>query len=173
MYVLNSTANVSRGSQQYNWLEDELKANPNNKCSMTLFHYPLFSSGENGDTPFMRDIWRLLYETGVDIVISGHEHLYERFASQDHNGNAAPDRGIRQFTVGTGGAPLYRIMNPSKPNREIINNQTYGVLVLTLADRIYLWEFIPIEGQSFRDFGIGRCYSEGQNPSNNQKVLPF
>ena len=52
----------------------------------------------------MRDVWRLLYDSGVELVLNGHDHLYERFAPQDPDGRADPVRGIRQFTVGSGGA---------------------------------------------------------------------
>ena len=103
----------------------------------------------------MRDAWNLMYQHGVDLVLSGHDHTYERFAPQDANGRSS-DRGIRQFVVGTGGYALYK-MRTRAPNSEVFNGTTYGVLKLTLRSGRYDWEFIPIDGQTFRDSGSGSC----------------
>ena len=81
----------------------DLAANPS-KCTIAYWHHPLFSSGQNGDNPGMRAFWRILYAAGVDVVVVGHDHLYERFAPQDPDGRFDPVRGIRQFIAGTGGA---------------------------------------------------------------------
>jgi len=73
-----------------------------------VWHHPLFSSGkEHGGEPALRPFWQLLYDADAEIVLSGHEHNYERFAPQDPSGTADAARGIRQFVVGTGGAPHY------------------------------------------------------------------
>jgi hypothetical protein len=90
-------------------------------------------------------------------VISGHDHLYERFAPQDPNGRLDTRRGIRQFTVGTGGAPLYPFVT-IQPNSEKRNNDSHGVIKLTLRDRGYDWKFVPVEGDSFTDSGSGGCH---------------
>ena len=56
----------------------------------------------------MRDLWRILYEANVDLIINGHDHNYERFGPQDPDGRPDQQRGMRQFIIGTGGATLYR-----------------------------------------------------------------
>ena len=66
-------------------------------------------------------------------------------------------RGIRAFVVGTGGAGLYSIGSPL-PNSEARNDNSHGVLKLTLSDGSYTWEFIPVSGSSFRDSGSGTCH---------------
>ena len=85
----------------------------------------------------------------------GHDHDYERFAPQDADGTATAG-GVREFVVGTGGAPL-RPIGVVKPNSQIRENQTCGVLRLMLRAGTYSWEFVPIDGQSFRDFGTTAC----------------
>ena len=72
------------------------------------FHHPLFASGPNGNYPQMPALWQALYDFDADVVLSGHEHLYERYAPQTPQGVADPARGIRQFVVGTGGHSLTR-----------------------------------------------------------------
>ena len=104
----------------------------------------------------MREIWRVLYEFDADLVVNGHDHLYERFAPQDPDGRLDPARGIRQITVGTGGGALYTPIT-SAANTEAIGI-VYGVLRLTLSDGGYQWQFIPIPGTSFSDAGTGQCH---------------
>ena len=104
----------------------------------------------------MQRIWQVLYEAGADVVISAHDHLYERFAPQTPDGAADPKRGIRQFVVGTGGSSLYEFGTPL-PNSEVRYNATFGVLKLTLAAREYAWAFVPTSG-SFADSGSDRCH---------------
>ena len=89
------------------------------------------------------------------MVLSAHEHNYERFAPQDPNGEAAPVRGIRQFVVGTGGKSHYEI-ETTIPNSKVHNNETYGVLKFNLHPKGYDWRFIPVEGEAFTDSSHGR-----------------
>ena len=51
------------------------------------WHFPLFSSSKHGNTEQMREFWRILYDAGADVVLSAHDHVYERFALQDADGN--------------------------------------------------------------------------------------
>ena len=97
-----------------------------------------------------------LYDLDADLVVNGHDHLYERFAPQDPDGRLDPARGIRQITVGTGGGGLNTPVRAA-PNTEAIGI-VYGVLKLTLADGGYQWQFLPIPGSSFSDSGSGTCH---------------
>lgn len=144
------------GSPQEQWVRQDLAAHPA-ACTVAMWHHPLYSSGEHGDDRSMRDIWQALYEAGAEAVLSGHDHTYERFAPQDANSKADPARGIRQFVIGTGGRGLYQ-WEHNDPNSEVKNNQTHGVFKMTLHDDGYDWEFIPVEGQSFRDSGSAKCH---------------
>ena len=110
----------------------------------------------NGDNPDMRDVWRTLYDANVDLVINGHDHVYERFAPQDPDGRPDFQRGIREFIVGTGGAMLYQF--PQVRANSEVRASVWGVAVFTLASGGYQWEFVPVEGASFRDSGSGVCH---------------
>ena len=74
---------------------------------MAVMHHPFDSSSLNGPTPSLRDLWELMYSLGGDLVVTGHDHVYERHAPINADQRRDDARGIRQFTVGTGGAPLY------------------------------------------------------------------
>ena len=156
--VLNSSISAKAGSKQEKWLRADLAANPT-ACALAYWHHPRFSSGYHGtlDPQPMEDVWRDLYDAGVDVVLSGHDHDYERFAPQDPAGNADPAHGIREFVVGTGGAPHRNFYVP-RANSEVFDTKTWGVLKLTLHPTSYDWEFIPVEGQTFHDSGSATCH---------------
>ena len=154
LVVLNTNLPAGEPSAQYRWLKDDLEASPA-ACTIMLWHEPLFTSGRAENATFMRDVWRLAQQHGVDVVLNGHNHAYERFAPQDADGRADP-RGPRQFVVGTGGYPLYA-RTRSQPNSQIYESDTWGVLRLTLKTGLYEWEFVPVAGKTFRDSGSSAC----------------
>lgn len=156
--ALNSNCNYvacRNDSQQVAWLREDLQ-NSDKKCTLMYWHHPLFTSGLSGNYGAARSFWQAGEDFGVELVVNGHDHEYERFAPQDHGGNPTPD-GIRQFVVGTGGA-YHRDWGEIQPNSEVRDNATHGVIKFTLyADR-YEWEFIPVYGSTFTDSGSGECH---------------
>jgi hypothetical protein len=152
----------SPSSTQVRWLEEDLAVNADEEegeCTLAYMHHPRFSSGEeHGSYETVEPMWEALYEAEADVVLSGHEHNYERFAPQDPSGKADPEGGIRQFVVGTGGgASDYPILEPL-PNSEVQNDESYGVLKLTLRQKGYEWRFLSAEGGEFSDSGSARCH---------------
>jgi hypothetical protein len=105
----------------------------------------------------MREAWRLLNQFGVDVVLNGHDHDYERYAPQDADAHPTAN-GISEFVVGTGGYSLYDRVSQQR-NSELWENRTWGVIKFTLKGGGYDWEFVPIDGQSFRDVGSASCVS--------------
>lgn len=158
--VLNSNCEAAGGCQkdspQEKWLKEDLSKN-SQKCALAYMHHPLFSSGLHGSQDSVRPLWQTLYENGVETVIAGHDHIYERFSPQNPQGDKDEKLGIREFVVGTGGASLYKIFNPIQ-NSEISNDETWGVLKLILKEKSYIWEFIPVEGKTFKDSGEDFCH---------------
>jgi hypothetical protein len=152
---LNSQIASSLDSEQATWLRADLAANQAT-CTLAYWHVAVFSSGVvHGNNDTMKSIWNILTEAGTDVVLTAHEHTYERFAPQNSSAIADPN-GIRQFVVGTGGAGLYAF-GSIQPNSETRNNQAYGVLKLTLHVDSYNWEFVPVAGSTFRDTGSAPC----------------
>lgn len=151
--ALNSSIPVSDGSAQGAWLRADLSAS-RAKCTLAYWHHPRFSSGPHGDQGQMRKFWQILHDAGADIVLSAHDHTYERFAPQDPDGLPDAARGIRQFVVGTGGARPYDFTTV-RANSEV-RLSTLGVLKLTLSGGRYEWEFVSVSGPS--DFGAALCH---------------
>jgi hypothetical protein len=145
------------GSPQEQWLRDDLAAHPAT-CTLAYWHHPRFSSGIiHGGEETVQPLWQALADAGAEVVLSGHEHHYERFAPQDPNGRADAALGIREFVVGTGGRRLYPF-GWRRSNSEVRNDDTLGVLQLTLRPTSYDWSFVPVAGESFRDDGSDSCH---------------
>lgn len=152
--MLNSQIPIARGSAQLEWVRAELVANPA-RCTMAVMHYPFDSSGPNGPNPQLRDLWGVMHEQGVDVVVAGHDHLYERHAPQDANGRSDPARGIRLFIAGTGGAPEYGRARAAQHSERLISS--HGLLRLKLEPALYEWEFMDPRG-SVLDRGLNVCH---------------
>ncbi len=153
--AINSEVPAGVGSAQLQWVRDQLR-NDTHQCTAVIWHRPLFSSGRNGPSADMLELWRVLYSMGVDIVINAHEHLYERFAPQTPEGRSDPLKGIRQFTVGTGGGPPTQVV--ARAANSEVSASVWGVASFTLQSDRYTWAFIPVDGEAFRDSGTGMCH---------------
>lgn len=151
---LNSSADATDGSAQDRWLRRDLAATKA-RCILAFWHHPLFSSGSHGNNPKMELLYRRLHEAGATLVLAGHDHLYERFAPQDPAARLDRDRGIRVFTVGTGGARRYDFKTV-EPHSEFRDAEHWGVLRLTLEPDAYQWDFIATDDRAI-DSGKGAC----------------
>ena len=146
------------GSPQEVWLRADLQS-IDSRCTLAFFHHPLFSSGVNGGAANLRPLWQALYDFDADVILNGHEHLYERFMPQTPQGVPDSRRGIRQITVGTGGHSLTRFVTRERTS-EVGSNQAFGVLKMELQPDSYTWEFIPAPGAAatFTDAGGQPCH---------------
>jgi Calcineurin-like phosphoesterase len=149
--------NCAVGFAQEGWLRSDLQAH-RNQCVLAFWHHEAFGSGQHGNHPTVRPFFSALYEMGADLVLVGHEHDYERFAPQTPDGALDTVNGIRQFVVGTGGHDLQALKKQLKPNSEVSQDQTYGVLMLRLHPTSYDWDFVPEAGKTFRDSGTQACH---------------
>lgn len=163
IYSLNSEVDVSAGSPQETWLRADLAAQPR-ACVLAYWHQPRFSSADTVIGRRLEPLWQALYKAGADVVLSAHHHDYERFAKQTPTGAPDTSHGIRQFVVGTGGSALSKF-GVVRPNSEMRNDTTNGVLKLTLHAEGYDWEFIPVAGSSFTDAGKALCNPGSSRPS--------
>jgi hypothetical protein len=152
--MLNSMAPMGHNSAQFTWVQNELAASPA-RCTLAVWHHPFDSSGPNGPNPTQRDMWELLYARNVDVVVSAHDHLYERHAPQTHSHQADPVRGVRLFISGGGGAPPYQRARAARHSEMMIS--THGMLRLKLESALYEWEFIGANGNVL-DRGLTICH---------------
>jgi len=158
IYALDSECALVGGcgssSPQGRWLAADLARHPRH-CVAAIWHRPRFSSGLIGGHVRMAWMWQALDAAGAEIVVSAHDHDYERFARKHSDGTAAAN-GVRQFVVGTGGGML-RGFGAVVPNSVVRWNGSHGVLELKLQPARYSWRFVPVGGSTFRDAGTTPC----------------
>jgi len=142
------------GSPQEQWLRADLAAHPA-RCTVALTHHPRYSSGEHGDNGFVADLWDTLQQGGADLVLSGHDHDYERFAPMDSSGGLDA-AGPRQFVVGTGGKGN-RGFASVRAHSEAHDSTSFGVLRLELRADSYSWRFVASGGGTNADAGTASC----------------
>lgn len=156
--VLNSNCDMvacNATGAQYRWLAADLAASTT-PCVLSYFHHAPFSSETRGGTPgAMLPMLQLLEREGLDAVVGGHFHLYERFARMTSAG-VVNARGFRTFVVGTGGGPLNRFGTP-KPGSEVRHSDAFGFLELALRPNGYSWEFVHVGGTRRSDSGTDTC----------------
>ncbi len=145
------------GSRQYEWLKNDLAAHPA-RCTLAYWHHPRWSSGTaHGNSSQVGPFVHLLYAAGTEVVLSGHEHNYERYAPQTPGGSVDTARGIVQFVVGTGGHSLYPL-GPADANSRVRSSKSFGVLRMTLRPGGYDFSFRPVLSGSFTDSGSASCH---------------
>lgn len=143
-------------TEQEEWLREDLKNN-HALCTLAYFHRPIFSSGPHGPTREMRTIATILYNGGVDLVLNGHEHHYERFLPQTPAAVADSQKGFAEIIAGTGGGRLRGVRDVLSPNSAFEIHGHFGVLKLTLGVGEYRHAFIDTHGRVW-DPGMGRCH---------------
>lgn len=145
-------------TDQLAWLRGDLADN-STKCTLAFWHKPRFSSGMHGDNPGMQPLWDLLASYDAEVVLSGHDHNYERQKPRNAAGLHDDAQGIRQFVVGTGGTGLRSV--GSGPFTQASNADTHGYLEMTLQPGGYEWRFVPAGGPGNGDFvdtGSASCH---------------
>jgi hypothetical protein len=168
IYSLDSNLAGAAQARQLAWLKEELAQDKTTAagagtppCTLAFWHHPLYSSGGHGSVATMRAAWALLQGAGAELVLSGHDHDYERFAPQDAEGRLDP-RGLRQFVVGTGGAYPTPFLIPLA-HSETRDASRNGILRLRLHAGRYDWEFLEatppgLPNASPPDHGSGVCH---------------
>jgi hypothetical protein len=140
-----------------NWLRADLAAHPS-RCTLAFWHQPYWTSpSHHAPSTFLRPWVDTLYAAGADVILQAHNHGYERFLPQRPDGVLDHARGITAFTAGTGGSSHYSFGGVA-PNSAVRNDDTFGVLKLTLRAASFDWQFLPEPGKGFTDLGSAACH---------------
>ena len=179
--VLNSECSVGGDScvvsEMQQWLRDDLAANTA-ACTLAYWHKPVLTIGPHAnDEGGMLPVWQILYDAGAELVLSGHDHSYQRYNTLNRNANGADSSlGIRQFVAGTGGRPLTTATRTgTTPGLQVWQDAStankFGVLKLTLHASTYDWEFVPVSA-GFTDSGSGSCHGAPSTPTPSTRLRP-
>lgn len=129
--VLDSNSDIGKGSEQYQWLENDLRSiSAKRRLVIAIFHHPPFSTGPHAeDEKSLRKTFVPLFEKyGVDMVFNGHCHAYERSLRNN----------IYYIVTGGGGAPLHDQVRASPHSQVFIKvhhfcRLTVGENLITLS----------------------------------------
>ena len=160
------------GSWTQRWIAGTLAANPA-QCVMAYWHHPIWSAGEHGNFAPGVPVWNQLYDAGVDVVLTGNNHLYQRFhplgrATADGLQVGAPQldpNGMVEFVVGTGGVDNHQATKleneqfkgaVAASGTDVVNG-VFGALQMTLKPTSYDFEFLPAAGTAYSDSGSRGC----------------
>ena len=141
-------------SEQIAWLKADL-ANSSSACTLAVWHHPRFNSGFAGNAEWLHYFWEALHDHGADVVVTGHDHHYERIAKVDPMGRPQDPGGIRSFIVGTGGAGFYAI-DKILPISEVRITRQFGIIQFEFFPDGYTWQFINVDGELL-DQGSDAC----------------
>jgi 3',5'-cyclic AMP phosphodiesterase CpdA len=145
--------------EQLDWVRADLESS-SHRCEIAYWHHPRYSSGAvegNDPIPELAPLWTLLHAQGVDVVLNGHAHQYERFAPLGADGEVDEGVGIREFVVGTGGGDPHPFVDEPLTASRVRITDVHGVLELELRPRAYAWRFVGTDG-SVLDHGSGACH---------------
>jgi hypothetical protein len=169
---LNSTqryGQTSPGTTQFEWLREQLANDDDTGCTMVYFHEPRWGLASAGDNAYLSDLWALLAAEGVDLVLSGHEHNYQRWTPMDATGTPVAN-GPTHFVVGTGGHDL-RGLSEDDP-RAVARQSTFGALRLELGEGGATFKFIDTS-DTVLDAGSVECNEGGDGgPSPDVAAAP-
>lgn len=154
--VVNAVFTDEDRKAQLDWLAEDLRSSTK-KCTVAYWHHPRFSSGWHGSDRRIAVFWGVLYDGGVDLILTGHDHNYERFRPMSPAGVVDFTRGMVQIVVGTGGGELRGLRSPLVANSAFRVQGHFGVLKLTLGSEEWASAFLAASGRVF-DPSSGRCH---------------
>jgi Calcineurin-like phosphoesterase len=170
LVALNSRDGSQPDAKQQAWLRRDLHRD-HHRCDLAYWHHPRWSSGnEHGSDDAMQPFWSLAVKAGVDVVLNGHEHLYERFQRKSARGGTVRDRrsgiGAREFVVGTGGKGGNHGFGPPLPGSQARwpahgSGDVFGALELVLHPTSYSWRMLNVRGGVVDQGGPVACHSVG------------
>lgn len=148
-------AGCSATSAQTTWLVAELqKARTEGKCAAVMMHHPFVSSGRYA-TASVRYLWEAAVANGADLVMTAHDHHYERFEPLDATGTPAAG-GVPLIISGLGGAQVYPLGTPV-PGSQYMLNSDHGVVQMTFTPTTFSWGFISALDNITYDAGSASC----------------
>lgn len=150
---------------QKEWLAKDL-AESQADWKVVYFHHPPWSSGEHGSQLVMRREFGPLFEQyGVDLVLTGHDHNYER--SHPMKGAAmAPSgtRGIPYLVVGGGGASLRGFPSQAPEWSALRNNKDFGFLDVTVNEGNLTAQLVTPTGKVADSFKLTKQLAPREEP---------
>lgn len=143
IFALDSDSNepdgVGRSSRQAQWLQERLMTSQT-PWQVVVMHHPPYTSGLRGAVDWMR--WPFK-EWGVDAVLCGHDHYYERLIVD----------GLVYIINGAGGGGLYDFGIPAEGSKKRFNGD-YGALLVTVDEQTLFFQFFTPSGNLIDEYRL-------------------
>jgi len=158
-------APFARGEAQTEWLIKDLKANQDKQWIIVFFHHPLFRCHPTRGIESQRWVWQPIFEEfGVDLVVNGHDHYYQRtYAIGNFSGKRK--KGVFHLISGGGGAPTYPILPKI---HAAARNRVHHVTAMDVMNDRIVGRAVDIEGNVFDSFVIDK-----QSPSSFEEFVAY
>jgi hypothetical protein len=141
-----------RAGPHLDWLDQEL-ANSTSHWLVVYMHASPYSAGPHGDAPdLQRLIVPILEKHEVDLVLAGHDHIYERMAPFKHFSTDASWPGIPYVITGGGGAQPYSIVKPEPTDQHA--EVGFHFVLLTFSPDAIQGRMVRLNGTDGDDFTI-------------------
>jgi hypothetical protein len=154
------------GTAQYDWLVQDLARNTA-ACTLAYWHQPIYNVGIEPSQTSMQQIWALLVQKKVDIVLNGHDHDYQRWAPLDGSGNPSSN-GVTEFVVGSAGHGIQTFARIDSRMVKGFDSTTkpapFGALRLDLFSTQVNYNYINTAG-TVLDSGTIICKNAGNVPT--------
>jgi hypothetical protein len=145
--------NAARRDEQLAWLESDLQGAQSQPWRIVVFHRPPYSSSKHGSDLAIRQAFRPIFERwGVDLVLNGHDHNYERTLPQRESTNPS-DQAVTYIVTGGGGAPLY----PSgKQSFTAFSRSVHHYVRVTISSSAITLQAVDVNGTVFDAVTLSR-----------------
>jgi hypothetical protein len=151
----NGPQSCAPGSPQYEFLKRALASLPDQPCVVASWHHPRFTTGDHQSDPRLAPMFDLLAAKHVPLLLSGHNHHYERIVPagpSGPSGSPAPGSTV-QVVVGTGGRSLDPSVPPAPFDAKVIDG-TFGVLSLAAKVGGAAATFVDLDGRVRDSFAV-------------------
>ena len=132
LFALNSDPaepdGIKANSVQARWLKERLAAS-RARWKLVYFHHSPYTSGRHGPDADLQWPFR---EWGASVVLSGHDHIYERLLVD----------GLPYFVNGLGGRNLHGVQPVRRPESQALFNGNYGAMLLNATPDSLTLQFI-------------------------------
>lgn len=148
-FVLDATDRLTQDGQMQ-WLSNEL-ASSAAAWQILVFHHPMFSCGEHGSTPrVQRQLPPAIEGYGVDLVVNGHDHDYQRFPPVD---------GTTYVVSGGGAASLYPVADCPSDTPEPVawNDDVNQFLYVSATDNELIGTAVSVGGRPLDTFRLSQA----------------
>lgn len=136
------------------WIDDALRSS-SERWKIAYFHQPLYSDGvQHGPSLELRVLFEpMLVRYGVDVVFSGHDHVYERLS---------PQQGVAYFVTGAGGQAVRTLRKSAATAASFDREQTFTAVEVSDADLSF-----QTVSRSGTTVDAGAIHKRGQNSTRN------